>query len=56
MADATSLRCPKCDSSEILSVASAAIDTDSELLECQACKSAYEVKYDPDGKVKLVSV
>ena len=56
MAGPTPLRCPKCNSSELLSVKSAAIDTDSELLECQDCKSAYEVKYEPDGTAKLVSV
>jgi hypothetical protein len=56
MADLNATRCPKCDSPELLSVASAAIDTDSELLECQGCKSAYEVKYDATGMVRLVAV
>jgi uncharacterized protein YbaR (Trm112 family) len=46
--------CPACNSSDFTSVQSAAID--SELLECQRCKRAYEVKYAPDGTAKLVSV
>jgi len=29
---------------------------DSELLECQDCKRAYEVKYEPDDSARLVSV
>jgi uncharacterized protein YbaR (Trm112 family) len=46
--------CPACNSSDLASIQSAAID--SELLECQLCKRAYEVKYAPDGKAKLISV
>jgi hypothetical protein len=29
---------------------------DSELLECQSCGRAYEVKHQPDGSVRLVAV
>ena len=29
---------------------------DSESLECQGCKRAYEVKYGPDGDVRLLAV
>jgi hypothetical protein len=29
---------------------------DSELLECQKCNQAYEVKYEPDGRLRLVAV
>ena len=47
-------RCPNCDSQNFVSVQSTAID--SELLECQECKRAYEVKYQPDGTARLVSV
>lgn len=54
MANLKPWRCPKCDSTDLLSVQSAAID--SELLECQDCKAAYEVKYQPDGTATLVSV
>jgi uncharacterized protein YbaR (Trm112 family) len=46
--------CPACDSSDFAIIESAAID--SELLECQLCKRAYEVKYAPDGTARLVSV
>jgi hypothetical protein len=46
--------CPACSSSDFSSVESTAIDR--ELLECQRCKRAYEVKYSPDGTVKLVAV
>ena len=50
------LRCPKCESTDLASIASAAVDTDSELLECQDCKAAYEVKYEGDRAPRLVSV
>ena len=46
--------CPNCDSQNFVSIHSTAID--SELLECQDCKRAYEVKYQPDGTARLVSV
>jgi len=54
MADSKTWRCPKCDSTDLASIQSSAID--SELLECQDCKGAYEVKYQPDGTARLVSV
>lgn len=47
-------RCPNCNSPNLASVRSTAID--SELLECQDCKRAYEVKYGSDGSVILVAV
>jgi transcription elongation factor Elf1 len=47
-------RCPCCDSQDLTSVQNTAMD--SELLECQNCLRAYEVKYGPDGKVRLVAV
>jgi len=43
-----------CGSQDLASMQSTAID--SELLECQDCKRAYEVKYQPDGTARLVSV
>jgi len=46
--------CPFCNSTNLASVQSPVID--SELLECQNCGRAYEVKYGPDGKVRLVGV
>jgi len=48
------LVCPACNASDFASIQSTALD--SELLECQRCKRAYEVKYAPDGTAKLVSV
>jgi uncharacterized protein YbaR (Trm112 family) len=54
MADSNALRCPSCNSENLASIQSAAFD--SELLECQDCGRAYEVKYGPDGKARLVSV
>jgi hypothetical protein len=50
----TNTAAPSCDSKNFISVESTAID--SELLECQDCKQAYEVKYQPDGTARLVSV
>jgi transcription elongation factor Elf1 len=47
-------RCPSCGSEDLASIQSTALD--SELLECQACKLSYEVKYGPDGKARLVAV
>jgi uncharacterized protein YbaR (Trm112 family) len=46
--------CPFCNSTNLTIVQSTAID--SELLECQSCLRAYEVKYEPDGGVKLIAV
>jgi uncharacterized protein YbaR (Trm112 family) len=54
MTSTAKYRCPSCDSQNFASVQSSAID--SELLECQDCKRAYEVKYEPDGTARLVSV
>jgi transcription elongation factor Elf1 len=54
MTSTSKYRCPNCDSQNFASVQSKAID--SELLECQDCKRAYEVKYQPDGTARLVSV
>jgi len=54
MGKSTEYRCPNCDSQNFTSVQSTAVD--SELLECQGCKRAYEVKYEPDGTERLVSV
>jgi hypothetical protein len=47
-------RCPSCDSENLFSVQSTG--TDHVLLECQKCRRAYEVKYEPDGEARLVSV
>jgi len=47
-------RCPACGSTKLASVQNSAID--SELLECESCGRAYEVKFGPDGKPKLVAV
>jgi len=47
-------RCPACGSMKLVSVQTSAID--SELLECESCRRAYEVKFGPDGSVKLVAV
>jgi len=46
--------CPFCNSTNLASFQSPVIDR--ELLECQDCLRAYEVKYGPDGKAKLVAV
>jgi len=54
MAESKALRCPSCNSLRLASVQTTALD--SELLECQDCGRAYEVKYQPDGKARLVSV
>jgi uncharacterized protein YbaR (Trm112 family) len=54
MSHSLSYVCPTCNSSDFASIESPAID--SELLECQLCKRAYEVKYGVDGQAKLVSV
>jgi uncharacterized protein YbaR (Trm112 family) len=53
MAD-SQMRCPNCDSPRLQSLQSTA--TDSEILECEDCKRAYEVKYQSDGTARLVSV
>jgi hypothetical protein len=53
MTSTAKYRCPNCDSDRPVSVQSTAID--SELLECEDCKRAYEVKYEQDGTVRLVS-
>jgi hypothetical protein len=42
MGKSTEYRCPSCDSQDFASIQNVAID--SELLECQDCKRAYEVK------------
>ena len=47
-------RCPDCQSEDLVSTQSAMFD--SELVECQLCKRAYEVTTQPDGNVKLVPV
>ena len=54
MPESKALRCPSCNSEKLASVQSTAFD--SELLECQDCGRAYEVKYGPDGQARLVSV
>jgi uncharacterized protein YbaR (Trm112 family) len=54
MADSSGFRCPVCDSEALISIQSAAVD--SELLECEFCKRVYEVKYLADGTPRLVSV
>lgn len=46
--------CPSCGSTDLASIETAAMD--SELLQCQNCRRAYEVKFSPDGSVKLVAV
>ena len=53
MAD-SEYRCPSCNSRSFDSVQSTAVD--SEILECEDCKRVYEVKYQPDGTARLVSV
>jgi hypothetical protein len=45
-------RCPNCDAQNFVSVQSAAI----AVVGSQDCKRAYEVKYQPDGTARLVSV
>ena len=47
-------RCPARGSTKLARVQNSAID--SELLECESCDRAYEVKFGPDGKAKLVAV
>jgi hypothetical protein len=47
-------RCPACDSTKLASVQNTALE--SELLECQDCLQANEVKFGPDGGVRLVAV
>jgi uncharacterized protein YbaR (Trm112 family) len=54
MADSSEFRCPDCNSEALISIHSAAVD--SELLECEFCKRVYEVKYLADGTPRLVSV
>ena len=47
-------RCPSCGSTNFTTVESSLIDR--ELLECESCLRAYEVKHDPDGSERLVAV
>ena len=53
MSDSPS-RCPYCNSTNLASVETTSID--SQLLECQDCNRAYEVKYGRDGNAILVAV
>lgn len=54
MTQAEPQSCPCCQSRDLISTQSAVFY--SELLECQLCKRTYEVKAQPDGNTKLVSV
>jgi len=54
MVDPLVQSCPNCDANDFLSIQSVAVD--SELLECQSCKGVFELKYSPEGTVRLVSV
>jgi len=54
MAVSSEFRCPDCRSEGLTSIHSSAVD--SELLECEFCKRVFEVKYQPDGTPRLVSV
>jgi hypothetical protein len=47
-------RCPWCGSTRITAVESSL--TDDELLECESCLRAYEIKRGPDGSERLVAV
>jgi hypothetical protein len=47
-------RCPWCGSTRITNVESSV--TDDELLECESCLRAYEVKRGPNDTVTLVAV
>jgi hypothetical protein len=49
-----STRCPWCGSTRIGVVESSL--TDDELLECESCLRAYEVKRGPDDAVTLLAV
>jgi hypothetical protein len=48
------IRCPWCGSTRITAVESSL--TDDELLECESCLRAYEIKRGPDGLERLVAV
>jgi hypothetical protein len=54
MKDPNHTRCPFCGSTSFNSLESSV--TDDELLECESCLRAYEVKRGPDGTERLVAV
>ena len=45
-------RCPSCDSTDLVIIDTKAIS--DELLECQGCKSIYQLEYQSDGTTRLV--
>jgi hypothetical protein len=47
-------RCPNCNSTDLVSVQTTAIDAD--LLECRSCIRLYKVETAPDGTSGLVPV
>ena len=47
MIDIEDLRCPNCDSTDLVVVNTKAIA--DELLECRSCMKLYQIAYEPDG-------
>ena len=54
MSNSDEHRCPNCNSIDLVSVQTTAIDAD--LLECRSCMRLYKVEHGPDGTSELVPV